>query len=389
MAGKDKPYKVYRGGRVKGPIRPAPPPERAPSRADGDGYRGAYGAPVKRRRRWRRRIGILLLLLVLLVLVWAVLGYLAFRSGVNEANERLGEPAKRALAPQENSILSSPSNLLVLGADVGAGHRRSGRGRSDSIMLIRTDPDDHRIAYLSIPRDLRVEIPGRGTDKINAAYALGGPALAIETVERLTGLQMNHVVVVDFASFKDVIDAVGGITVNVRKPILSNKFECPFPTQARCDRWQGWRFRAGRQTMDGRRALIYARIRENRLDPDENDITRGERQQHVIQALSDKVVSPGGFLRMPLIGDDLVKPLATDLSAGEILQLAWVRFRAAGDNTLRCRLGGDPVNGGGAWFLQPSEDNALVIATIMGESAPQRPRSAPFGPGCFVGRAPS
>ena len=101
------------------------------------------------------------------------------------------------------------------------------------MMLVRTDPDEHRIALLSIPRDLRVEIPGRGPDKVNAAYAFGGPTLAIRTVQSLTGIPINHVIVVDFSEFKEVIDALGGVTINVPKPILSNKFECPYPTQAR------------------------------------------------------------------------------------------------------------------------------------------------------------
>ena len=93
-----------------------------------------------------------------------------------------------------------------------------------------------------------------------------------------------------------------------------------------------------------------------------------------------------GFLRMPLIGDDVVKPLATDLSTGELLQLAWVRRRAAGDKTLRCRLGGTPTMAGGAAVLQSSEDNPLVVSMFEGESAPQRPpRGQLFSPGCFVG----
>ena len=139
--------------------------------------------------------------------------------------------------------------------------------------------------------------------------------------------------------------------------------------------------------MDRRRALVYARIRVNRLDPNESDLTRAERQQRVIQALGDKIVSPRGFLRMPFVGDDLVKPLATDFSTGELFQLAWLRSRAADDKTLRCRLGGDPVDAPGISYIQSSEDNALVIAMITGRTAPQRPRGGPFTPGCFVGRA--
>jgi polyisoprenyl-teichoic acid--peptidoglycan teichoic acid transferase len=256
-------------------------------------------------------------------------------------------------------------------------------------MLVRTDPDEHRMALLSIPRDLRVDIPGQGTEKVNAAYAFGGPTLAIRTVQSLTGIPINHVMVVDFSKFKEVIDALGGVTINVPKPILSNKFECPYPTQARCDRWPGWRFAKGQQHMDGRRALIYSRVRQNQLDPSESDITRGERQQTLLQAMMDEITSFGTFIRMPFIGDDLVAPLATDLSANQLLQLGWVVKRMPASGQLRCRLGGQIADIDGQSFIIGSEENASVIAMVTGDSAPQPPPpgSGPFGPGCRVGRS--
>jgi polyisoprenyl-teichoic acid--peptidoglycan teichoic acid transferase len=380
---KDKPYKVYRGGRVKGPVKPLSP-ERKEAR-DGGARRDER---PRRPRRWRRALLLTLLGLVVVALLWALLGYLAVRRGVGEANERLPASAKRALTAQEGSILSTPSNVLVLGADVGR-KDRPGRGRSDSMLFVRTDPDRHRIAYVAIPRDLRVDIPGHTTDKINAAYSLGGPGLAIDTVEALTGLGVNHVVIVDFKSFREVIDAIGGITIQNPKAIRSNTFDCPLKTREQCSTWQGWTFRKGELQLNGRRALIYARVRENRLDRSETDVTRAERQQRVVQGVADKVVSFSGFFRMPLIGDDLTKPLATDLSAGELLQLGWVRWRSADDKTLRCRLGGDPAIIGGAAVLVSSEDNRRLMESVVDpDAAPQPPpRGQPFAPGCFTGRA--
>jgi polyisoprenyl-teichoic acid--peptidoglycan teichoic acid transferase len=387
VAGKDKPYRVYRGGRAKGPIRHEPPKKEA-GRRDGDGYTYKGPKPARKPRRWRRRMLWALVGVILLFLVWAVLGYLAFRSGIKDANKRLDPLAARALTPQKGLLLSNASNILVLGADAGSKSRQGTQGRSDTIILIRTDPDNHKIALLSIPRDLRVEIPRHGTQKINAAYAFGGPTLAVKTVERVTGLQMNHVVVVDFSTFGEVVDALGGVTINVPRPILSNKFECPRRTQAQCARWPGWRFRKGPQTMDGHRALIYSRIRENKLDPSESDFTRGERQQAVIQAMADKTTSFSTFLKAPFIGDDLVRPLATDLSAGQILQLGWVKRRTPSSGWLRCRLGGTIADIGGASYVIGSEENVSVIAMVTGKSAPQPPLpgSGPFGPGCLVGK---
>ena len=392
MAGKDKPYKVYKGGRTRGPAR------LGSDRKDGGssdkppkGYDGrqADGAPKpkRRRRRWGRIAGIAILVLVLLAVTWLTLGYLAVRRGVKAANERLPQSAYRALTPAEGSMLSTPTNTLILGADVGAhfhGREATG-GRSDSIMLLRTDPNDHRLSYLSIPRDLRVEIPGHGADRVNAAYALGGPALAIQTVEKLTGLPVNHVIVVDFATFKDVVDTVGGITINNPGPILSD-FECPFKGAAACAKFKGWRFKKGTIHLDGRRALIYARVRKNSLNPGDSDITRGERQQRVTQALMGKITGVSGFLHMPFWGDDIVKPLATDLSTNELIELTWVRKRASSSKTLKCHLGGTPTSIGGADEIESSEDNALVIAMITGRSAPQRPpKGQIYAPGCFVG----
>jgi LCP family protein required for cell wall assembly len=387
VSSKDKPYRVYKGGRAKGPIRHEPL-KHEDGGSDGDAYAYKGPKPARKPRRWRRRILWVLVGLIVLSLVWALLGYLAFRRGVKDANKRLDPLAARALTPQDGLMLSNPSNTLVLGVDVGSKSRQGTQGRSDSIVLVRTDPDHHRIALVSIPRDLRVDIARHGDEKINAAYAFGGATLAIKTVERVTGLPINHVVVVDFSTFGEVVDALGGITVNVPKPILSNKFECPRATQAACARWPGWRFRKGEQEMDGHTALIYSRIRENQLDPSENDFTRGGRQQAVIQAIADKVTSFNTFIRAPFIADDLVRPLATDLSAAQILQLAWVKRRTPSSGWLRCRLGGTIADIGGVSYVIGSEENVSVIAMITGKTAPQPPLpgSGLFGPGCLVGK---
>lgn len=388
MAPKEKPYRVYRGGRLKGPVKHEPLRREHREATDGS---GAYPSPKPTRRSWRRPLKTVLVLLALVLVlgvVWGVLGYLSFRSGVKDANERLPEGAQAALASQSGLLLTTPTNILVLGIDEGGARGRGGSARSDAILVIRSDPDAGRMAQLSIPRDLRVQIPGRdGFDKINAAYAYGGPALAIRTVQSVTGLEINHVVVVDFSTFPQVIDALGGVTIDVPRPILSNRFECPRASDAACSRWKGWRFRRGEQEMDGKRALVYARIRENQLNPNESDITRGERQQAVNQAIGDEVVSFGTFLRGPFIAGDLVRPLATDLSANQFVQLGWRKFRTPESGRLRCRLGGVALTEGGVSYIQGSEENRSVIAMVTGDSAPQPPPpgSGPFGPGCVTG----
>src|SRR5436309_3416460 len=288
MTGGDKPYRVYRGGRAKGKVplqtRPARPTAR--QKRDGAAPRYPGPGPVRRERRasWRRRVGIALLVLVLLFVVWAVAGYFSLRSGVHAANKRLPASASAALTHQDSLLLSTPTDILLLGTDHAQLTGRESDQHSDSIMLIRTDPSRHRVSYLSIPRDLRVYVPGLGDSKINAAMQSGGAALAIKTIQSYTGLPINHVIIADFAQFSDAIDALGGITVNVPERIVS-KFDCPYSTNARCARWAGWRFHKGPQHMDGKHALIYSRVRKNALNPADTDITRTGRQQQVLQAM--------------------------------------------------------------------------------------------------------
>ena len=384
----EKPYRVYRGGRVKGKVPTLPPPSRDPRR-DGDGgdrYRGPGPRASERPRRewsWRRRISLGLAALFGLVLVWAVASYLAVRSGVKEANERLPDAARAALVPTDGMLLTTPSVILLLGTDYAPNRPRAGFQRSDSIMLLRFDPDRHRLAYLSIPRDMRVpDIPGHGPDKINVAYQIGGARLALQTVQRFTGLPVNHVIIVDFRNFKELVDAVGGIEVDVPRPILSNPFDCPY-TALECERWPGWRFGAGKQHMDGRRATVYARIRRNQLNAGESDVTRAQRQQQVLEALTDRMTSVTTFAKLPFIGDELVQPLSTDLSTNELLQLGWLKFRAG--TTLHCRLGGNADGG----YITPSEDNPPVMLMFTGRSAPQPPPPSgdTYPPGCLVGKS--
>ena len=134
--------------------------------------------------------------------------------------------------------------------------------------------------------------------------------------------------------------------------------------------------------MDGRRALVYSRIRVNELDPAETDFDRTRRQQQVVQATLDKATSVGTALRLPFAGDELVEPLATDLSTWELLQLGWVSFRADAGAAVHCRLGGDPATVGGESVILPSEDNVEAVAMFTGRAAPlPRRRGAPLRPG--------
>jgi LCP family protein required for cell wall assembly len=317
--------------------------------------------------------------------IWTSAGYLSVRSGVSAANKRLPPGTSAVLARQNGLLFDSPSNILLLGTD-HANNGQAGRStdeHSDSMMLLRTDPGRGRLTYLSIPRDLGITIHG-SYQKINAAMQIGGPQLAVQTVDQLLGsqLQVNHVVIVDFGSFQKLVDAVGGIDVNVPENILSNRFDCPYSTATRCQQWEGWRFHKGRTHMDGHTALIYSRIRENRLDPSWTDFKRSQNQQAVMQATLAKLASPSRFFSLPFNGSSLLAPISTDLSTWDFMQLAWVKFRAG--NVVHCRLGGSATGNG---FITSTQENIQVVQEVLGNSAPQPPApgSGLFGPGCVVG----
>jgi polyisoprenyl-teichoic acid--peptidoglycan teichoic acid transferase len=387
----EKPYKVYRGGRTKGKVplagrdhRDRKPKQQESFRAD----RSGSGRQVVRRRRkrwtWRRWLPITLVVALLALVLWGVAGYFSVKSGVSAANGRLPEGTAAALKPQNGLLLSNSTDILLLGTDHSNNGQpgRSSDQHSDSMMLLRTDPGRHRLVYLSIPRDLRATIPGYGDSKINAAMQIGGPKLAVATVSQFTGLPINHVVIVDFSAFKTLIDGIGGIDVNVPENILSNRFDCPFSSQQRCAAWPGWHFRKGVQHMSGQRALIYSRIRENRLNPADSDITRALRQQQVMQQTLSKLASPSMFFRLPFSGSKLLSPIATDLSTWQFAQLGWVKFRAG--STLHCRLGGNDYGDG---YITGTQENISVVQMVLGNSAPQPPPpgSGPYGPGCVSG----
>lgn len=375
-----KPYRVYKGGRAKGKV-----PLQRPSSSRPPESGAATTPPKPRQRRLGRRITLALAVVLLLGVVWLVASYLSFSRGISVANARVPAPVVAELTKQDGLLFSTPTTILVLGTDGGTQPGRGDANRSDSIMLIRTDPGKHRLAFLSIPRDLRVEIPGNGAAKINAAFQIGGAALALRTVKSLTGLDVNHVAFVDFDRFRDLIDSVGGIDIDVPAPILANQFDCPY-SAARCRTWDGWRFEKGRQHMNGQRALIYSRIRKNRLDASETDLDRARRQQQVVQATADKVTSAGTALKLPFRGGNIVKPLATDLTAGQVLQLGWAYFRANTTSALHCRLGGEPGSADGQSVIFGSEDNVATVAMFTGRSAPlPPPKGLPYAPGCVIG----
>lgn len=208
--------------------------------------------------------------------------------------------------------IGSPATILVLGSDQRpegtkeAGASTSGPSRSDSIMLLRVGGGSN--GRLSIARDTIVDIPGHGRQKINAAYALGGAPLAVQTVSQYLGTPVNHVIEVSFSEFPGLIDAMGG--VNYKGGCVVAKVNGGYKNGG-----VTIRIKAGeKEHLNGKQALALARVRKNDCNSSENDLSRARRQQRIISAMRSRVLSPSGFIRLPWISWQVPRTFKTDMS---------------------------------------------------------------------------
>jgi len=214
-------------------------------------------------------------------------------------------PTGERPAPVDPVEGKAPLNMVLMGSDTRGGER----GRSDVLQLLHISGDRQNVFLMSIPRDSYVEIPGRGKAKINAAYSWGGAALAVETMELLLDVPMDNTVLIDFEGFKNVIDALGGVTVVNREASSSHGLDFP----------------KGEITLSGEEALWFVRERKNLSD---GDFGRATRQRDVIKAVLGKLAS-GGVLSDPGRFRESVTELGKNFTVDEgltndnIIRLGW------------------------------------------------------------------
>ncbi|MEU0833281.1 LCP family protein [Streptomyces sp. NPDC005969] len=270
--------------------------------------------PARRRHHWLRWAA---LAASFLVLVAAGVGWWLYRK--LDSNIRTDTAAAAELRAYEKerppSVVHEAQNILLIGSDSRAGDNgRYGRSyggsqRSDTTILLHLPADRKSVTAMSLPRDLMVEIPrcrtsdGKRTDKqfaqFNWAFEFGGTACTIRTVELMTGIRMDHYMVVDFSGFKDMVDAVDGVEICLKEPVDDPDAHV--------------KLRAGRQKLDGEEALGYVRARKSLGDGSDTD--RMDRQQRFLGALVNKVQSNGVLLnptRLYPVLDAATKSLTTD-----------------------------------------------------------------------------
>lgn len=246
-----------------------------------------------------------------------------------------------------------PFNVLILGADYRPGDTNY---RSDTMMVAHVDPKKMRVWLLSIPRDTRVEIPGHGAEKINAAHFLGGPESAIKAVESLTDLKINHYLEMNFRGFKRTVDALGGIWVDVPVTIDDKQADAsPGKVASHID--------AGYQLLDGNHALTFVRARHQFVD---QDFSRMKNQQLFFRALADQMAKSSSVARLPGVVASVAPYIRTDLTLVEMVKTAQA-LRAAGSKNLYT------ATATGEWkspYIYPDEE---LIAKLVADMKAERP----------------
>lgn len=269
--------------------------------------------PKRRRRRWSAPQRIVIILLSLMVL--GVFGGYAFLSYTEGKIDRIAARDLTSLSadpiPPGGSM-----NFLIVGVDDRstlpddwADYFGEFSGRRTDVMMVAHIADGG-IQMLSIPRDWRANIPGHGTNRMNAAYVFGGPDLLVETIQSEIGIPIHHYIEIDFAGVGAIVDSLGGVTLDFAYPARDAK--------------SGFNIEAGRHTLDGQAAVAYARSRHYQIysggqwqETGGGDITRTGRQQEILIALFGQATSPSSAFNLP----SFLPTFADQITADEGLTL--------------------------------------------------------------------
>ena len=317
------------------------------------------GAPRTRMAERRRKIArrnkkIKLFFLSVGIAASSLMFYAGFKFNHFNFNETSDKQAAiiQTVENKKTSILANDNervNIMLMGVD----ERNEDVGRSDTLMVASLDANQDTVSLLSIPRDTRVKIKRHGYDKINAAYAYGGESLSKSTVESFLGIDINHYVIVNTNSFSKMIDAIGGVDIDVEKRMF---YEDPWDDNGGLviD------LKPGLQHMDGETAITYVRYRD-----EEGDAGRVRRQQRFMRACFEKLSDPSMVMKLPEIIKEARNAIRTDLSISEMIEIART-FKTADENKEGLKTGIVPgrwayING--VSYLLPNIERLEKIVT--------------------------
>jgi polyisoprenyl-teichoic acid--peptidoglycan teichoic acid transferase len=295
----------------------------------------------KKNKKWLRVTGIVLLVLLIGIGVYAYSVYNSLTTAVETMHhpvDRKSEKRTEELSLQDKQ----PFSVLLLGVD----EREGDRGRSDTMIVLSVNPKLNSVKMLSIPRDTRVEIIGKGTqDKINHAYAFGSEEMAMNTVENFLDIPIDYFVKVNMEGFKDIVDAVGGITVN-------NDLDFSYG---------GYHFAKGQVTLDGKKALAYTRMRKE--DP-RGDFGRQIRQRQIIQGVIKEGASLSSLTNYGDIFTALGNNVKTNLTFDQMVSIQ-KNYKSAGNDIDQMTIKGKGTRISGVYYYIVPDDEKQRIQTEL------------------------
>jgi len=290
--------------------------------------------PAKRRKASPLKILALLLVFAVSFFGGKFIATLAGDSGLDESD------GLETVAQDEAEFPVNRLNVLLLGVDARPGEADA---RTDSMILVSIDRDTKKIAMVSIPRDTMVEIPGHGTDKINSANALGGADLATETVESLLDIKIPYYVKTNFEGFKDIVDTLGGVDLEVEKRMYYPQEDIDL--------------RPGQQRLMGDDALGYVRYRHDAL----GDITRAERQQKFLASLTREMLRAKTIIKLPKLVPQLMDAVETNLGIKDAIFLAKAGANLDSDSIVTATLPGTFLNYKGVSYWKADDEKAKIV----------------------------
>ena len=288
---------------------------------------------------------------ILLVLVIGVTGiaakvYLDVKGSIKDTYETVERQETGVKRKKEVDLNKKDSfSILLMGVDTGD-LGRTDTGRSDAIMVATVSPEDNKTQIVSIPRDTYMEIVGHGTnDKINHAYAFGGPAMAMDSLEKYLDIPIDHYASINMQGIKDLVDAVGGVTVN-------NDLE--FTNE-------GHTFGMGQIQINGEQALAFVRMR---YDDPRGDYGRQERQRLVVEGIAKKLISLSGVTQYQAILDAVAANMRTDMDFGMMQKIA-LEYRSAFNTIQMDQMQGEGFLQDGISYQSVSDEEKQRVQTEL------------------------
>jgi LCP family protein required for cell wall assembly len=302
------------------------------------------------RLRYRRR------LVVIAVLVGLFFAPAAFAGIVREGHgSEADPPAVKAGEVGSSSVASEePLDVLVLGVDRRPSAAEGSTSHSDTMMLVRVNPQTGQIRLLSVPRDLLVEVKPGVEDRINTAYLYGGTPLATTVMENLTGITIDRYAIVDFGGFEDAIDALGGVTLEVEQPIrigLDGRRVYVAP---------------GKQELNGLEALAYARYRGTAC----GDLDRIRRQQRLVGALRERALGWNAITKVPDIVRVMHENVETNLGIEQAISLGRAlvgRGKSGGMRSYQLKGNPEILPNGDAVLVPEEQANEKILENFRND----------------------